>query len=60
VGEALGHQWEHAWMAADIDAIDALYTSDAICRSGPNREPEVDGARSYLTRVPFDESEVRC
>jgi nuclear transport factor 2 (NTF2) superfamily protein len=52
--------WEQAWMAADVDTIAALYTDDAIYRSGPDREPEIGGARGYLTRVLFDESDVRC
>jgi hypothetical protein len=52
--------WERAWTAGDVDAIVALYAPTAIYRSHPHREPEVGGARGYVSRTFAEETRVQC
>lgn len=52
--------WQQAWTVHDVDAIAALYAPDAVYRSSPYRDPEVGGARGYVSRVFVDESQVAC
>ncbi len=47
-------------MDADIEAIVALYASHAVYRSHPHRDPEVGGARGFITRTFAEESKVEC
>jgi SnoaL-like protein len=51
--------WERAWPAKDPDAIDALYTRDAVYRSQPFREPE-PSPRDYVERMFVEEDEIEC
>lgn len=52
--------WQRAWADGDIAAIVALYSPQAVYRSHPHRDPEVDGAQGYVTRVFSEESNVQC
>lgn len=47
-------------MAGDIESIVALYAPDAVYRSHPHRDPEIGGARGYVTRTFAEESSVEC
>lgn len=47
-------------MDGDVEAIVALYAPDAVYRSHPHREPEVGGARGFVTRTFAEESKVEC
>jgi hypothetical protein len=52
--------WERAWMAADVEAIVALYAPAATYRSHPHREPEEGGALGYVSRTFAEEARVWC
>lgn len=50
--------WSRAWPAADVDAIAALYTPDAIFYSHPFREPQ--GPAEYVRWAFADQAEAEC
>jgi ketosteroid isomerase-like protein len=50
--------WEEAWKAADVDAVAALYASDAVFYSHPFRERQ--GPREYVAWAFDDQAEAKC
>jgi SnoaL-like domain len=54
--------WEWAWPVKDIEAISALYASQAAYRALAFREPDfgLTQIRSYLTRTFATETDIAC
>jgi SnoaL-like domain len=52
--------WESSWRELNVESIVALYAPDAVYRSHPHREPEIGGARGYVTRTFGEEVNVEC
>jgi hypothetical protein len=55
---AWAETWSRAWPAADVEAICALYASDARFYSQSLREHELP--RSYVERVFADQARAEC
>jgi hypothetical protein len=55
---AWAETWSRAWPAADVEAICALYASDARFYSQSLREHELP--RSYVERVFADQTRAEC
>lgn len=53
--------WKTAWEALDVEAIVALYATDALLSTEPFREPYRgrDGTRAYVARVFGEEENPR-
>jgi hypothetical protein len=54
--------WERAWPAQDVEAIAALYSTEATYRALAFREPDVGtaGVRDYLRRNFEAEHDITC
>lgn len=52
--------YKHAWETRDPDAIQAVFTGDAIYRVTPFRDPEMyrDGIRAYWARATDEQRNV--
>jgi ketosteroid isomerase-like protein len=50
--------WSRSWPAADVEAIAALYTADAVFYSHPFRERQAP--REYVEAVFAEQAEAEC